>query len=300
MSTENLRRLLQGIQAILVTPMNADLGVDYDGLAENVAALLHRGVHGFLVSGTYGEFPSLSIDERIGLFRTVCQAAERRVPVITCIAHSSTRAVLRLGEAALEAGASALMTTPPFVTEAGDAEIVAHFADLSRRFPAGLVIYNNPRLGVALSPDLLCRIVDEAGTVVGVKQGATDVRELEASVGLLGSRIAVLCGSDQMITTGLGLGMPGCTSTNAGAFPELMVQIWKAFQEDRWTDARRLHALWRPFRSFAARAGQPATVKAAIDARGWHGGPVRPPLRTLTAHEADSLRSIVSTLTVPA
>ena len=75
-----------------------------------------------------------------------------------------------------------------------------------------------------------------------------------------------------------------------------MTQIWKAFEEDRWTDARRLHALWRPFWSFAAAAGQPAAVKAAIDARGWHGGPVRPPLRALTAQEADKLRWIVSIL----
>ena len=152
MSAENLRRSLHGIQAILITPMKANREVNYDGLAENLAALLRRGVHGFLVSGTYGEFPSLSIDERAGLFRTVCQAVERRVPVIAFIAHSSTRAVFRLGEAALEAGASALMTTPPFVTEVGEADIVAHFADLSRRFPAGLVIYNNPRLGVGAVP----------------------------------------------------------------------------------------------------------------------------------------------------
>jgi len=296
MTHEQAKTALRGIQTILVTPFTSDLEVDHDGLAANVAELLRRGVHGFLVSGTYGEFPSLSIEERIGLFRTVCQAAERRVPVIACIAHSSTREVLRLGDAALAAGASALMTTPPFVTEASEADIVTHFAEVARYFPVGLVIYNNPRLGVALSPALLGRIVDEVGTIAGVKQGATDVRELEATVATLGSRIAVLCGSDMMITTGLDLGMPGCTSTNAGAFPELMVQIWNAFEEDRWIEARRLHALWRPFRSFAAVAGQPATVKAAIDTRGWRGGPVRPPLRALTAEEIDTVRTIVSTL----
>jgi 4-hydroxy-tetrahydrodipicolinate synthase len=288
---------LRGVQAILVTPFTPELEVDHNGLAANVDVLLRRGVHGFIVSGTYGEFPSLTIEERISLFRTVCQAAGDRVPVIACIAHSSTREVLRLGEAAIEAGASAIMTTPPFVSEPSDADIIAHFAEVARHFPVGLVIYNNPRLGITLSPALLGRIVDEVSTVVGVKQGATDVRELESTMEALGSRIAVLCGSDTMITTGLGLGMPGCTSTNAGAFPELMLQIWGAFQKDRWAEARQLHASWRPFRSFAARAGQPATVKAAIDARGWRGGPVRPPLRILTADERDQLRPIVSALT---
>lgn len=299
MNAAELRAALRGVVAILVTPLTPGLEVNEDGLAANVDALGRAGVHGFIVSGTYGEFPSLSTEERIRLYRTVCRAARDRAPVIACIAHSSTAEVLRLGEGAVEAGAAALMATPPFVTEASDADIVGHFADVARRFPAGLVVYNNPRIGVSLSPALLARIVDEVPTVAGLKQGATDVRELESTVEMLGERIAVLCGSDQMITTGLGLGMPGCTSTNASAFPELMLAIWNAYTKDQWTEARRLHALWRPFRAFAARAGQPATVKAAVDIRGWHGGPVRPPLRPLHAEEVDRLRPIVSALAAP-
>jgi 4-hydroxy-tetrahydrodipicolinate synthase len=207
--------------------------------------------------------------------------------------------VLRLSEGAIDAGASALMLTPPFVSEVDESAIVEHFATVARRFPVGLVIYNNPRLGVALTPTGLGRIVGEVEGISGLEQGATDVRELEETVERVGSRIAVLCGSDTMMTTGLGLGMPGCTSTNAGAFPELIFGIWRAFRQDAWAEARRLHAMWKPFRVFAAQTGQPATVKAAIDLRGWRGGPVRPPLRTLTSAERKQLQPIVEGLADP-
>ena len=59
MKPEQLRAALHGVLAILVTPFTSELEVDVEGLAGNVNALLQEGIHGLLVSGTYGEFPTL-------------------------------------------------------------------------------------------------------------------------------------------------------------------------------------------------------------------------------------------------
>ena len=44
----------------------------------------------------------------------------------------------------------------------------------------------------------------------------------------------------------------------------------------------RLHKSWFAYRELAWRFGQPQTVKAAMNHRGWVGGVVRPPLQPLT------------------
>ena len=103
MKPEELRSRMRGVQVVLVTPMKENLEVDLDGLAANVHGLLEHAVDGFVVSGTYGEFPTLASDERIEMFRTVAAVAAGRVPVIACVAHSSTREVVSLAERAVEA-----------------------------------------------------------------------------------------------------------------------------------------------------------------------------------------------------
>ena len=80
MKPEELRSRMRGVQVVLVTPMKENLEVDLDGLAANVHRLLEYAVDGFVVSGTYGEFPTLASDERIEMFRTVAAVVRRSGP----------------------------------------------------------------------------------------------------------------------------------------------------------------------------------------------------------------------------
>ena len=150
MKPDELRSRLRGVQVVLVTPMKEDLGVDLGGLAANVHTILEHGVDGFVVSGTYGEFPTLASDERVEMFRTVADAAAGRVPVIACVAHSSTREVVSLAERAVGAGADGILVAPPFLSEAGPDEVVDHFRAAADAVDVGVAIYNDPDLGTYL------------------------------------------------------------------------------------------------------------------------------------------------------
>jgi 4-hydroxy-tetrahydrodipicolinate synthase len=232
-------------------------------------------------------------DERVAVYRTVAEAVEKRVPVIACIAHASTAEAHKLAARAVEVGASGIMVAPPFGAEVREKDIIAHFHDVARGLDVGIIVYNSPNLAY-LSPATLAKVADEVPDVVGVKLGATLLKEMIAFAEVLGDRLSVLWGSDTSITTALDLGMAGCTSSNVSPFTELILAIRDAFQTDRWAEVRRLHRLWRPYRAFAARMGQPTTNKAVMEIRGMHGRWVRPPLRPLTAQEFGELQAIVT------
>ena len=297
MSPGELKSRLRGVQVVLVTPMKDDLGVDLEGLATNVHALLEHDVDGFVVSGTYGEFPTLDSDERVALFGAVVEAAAGRVPVLGCVAHSSTREVVSLAKRAVDVGVDGVLVAPPFLSEASPDEIVGHFETTAEAVDVGVVIYNDPDLGVYLDTALLGRIASEVEGICGTKHGATDVRELDRLVDSLGDRLAIICGSDTMAISAHVVGMDGITSSRSGPFPELIPKIWRHLEGNDVAEARRLHEAWRPYRKIASRLGEPATMKAAQELRGRPAGPVRPPLRPLTVEQREELRTIVDEIT---
>ena len=217
---------------MLVTPMKENLDVDLDGLAANVHTVVEHGAHGLVVSGTYGEFPTLTSDERVAMFETVSQAAGGRVPVIGCIAHSSTREVVSLAERAVDAGVDGILVAPPFLSEANPDEIVGHFEAAANAVDVGVVVYNDPDLGVYLDIELLARIAGEVDGICGTKHGATDVRELDRLVHTLGDRLAIVCGSDTMAIAAHVLGLDGITSSRTGPFPELIPRIWQHLEDN--------------------------------------------------------------------
>ena len=90
------RERLRGIFNITVTPFTAQGEIDFTGLAANIERVIDLGYDGILIGGTYGEFPALSVEERVAIFRHVMQVVGDRVPVMLCSAGSDARVVREL------------------------------------------------------------------------------------------------------------------------------------------------------------------------------------------------------------
>ena len=135
---------LRGLFNITITPFKADGAFDFAGLARNVERVIALGFDGILIGGTYGEFPAMSAEERVGLFLRVMDIVGDRVPVMLCSADSDVRVVRELTTLAGDLGGLP-MVTPPYVSEVTDAQIVAFFrhADPFERSSAGLQSFRN-------------------------------------------------------------------------------------------------------------------------------------------------------------
>jgi 4-hydroxy-tetrahydrodipicolinate synthase len=249
---------------------------------------------GIVVAGTYGEYVTLTTDERKTLLRSVIAAAQGRVPVIACTAAGSTAEVIAYTLDAEDAGADGAMITPPYgMIEPTEAAIVNHFEAVASATGTALLLYNNPNISPSLAPELLARLADIDG-YVGIKQGAVTFSEHAELIALAGDRLRVFSGSDQMMVGSLALGAVGVSSTQSNFIPQIMRDTYEAMCRGDLAEARRQFLRWAPFRRFARRAGQPASAKAAMELLGRRCGGVRAPLVPLTAAQRTELAKLLT------
>jgi len=268
--------------------------VDAAAMAAAAQWMVGEGIHDFLLTGSYGEFQSLTDDERVSVLRAVRSVTGVRT-VMACAALPAAPATARLGGRLLGEGADEVMVAAPLAAEVSQAEVFRHFEHLSQRLPGRIVIYNNPVFGIDLRPEDLAEITSLPG-VVAVKQGTSSLSWLAQSIVAIqassSGRVRVLAASDLTAVLGLLAGADGLTSTNSWAFPQAIRGIVAAAATGDWEIARQIAAALEPYFAVARRLGQPRTVKAAMRLRGLPGtDAVRVPYQPLDAAEYNTLRA---------
>jgi dihydrodipicolinate synthase/N-acetylneuraminate lyase len=282
---------LRGIFNITVTPFMPDGGIDFSALSVNIERLLTMGFDGLLIGGTYGEFATMSAEERAALFRGVIKIVHDRVPVLLCSAHSDSRIALELTQLATELGGIP-MATPPYVSEVNDEHIADFFQMLAPVSRHGLVIYNAPGVGATLSARMIERLSDMSH-IVGLKQGDLTPTAIDELANRLSGKIRLLCASDLAFLGPMTAGFDGLSSTNSCALPEVILKSFRAITACDARTAIELHKSWYTYRELARRFGQPQTVKAAMGHRGWSGGVVRAPLKPLMPEQSKELGKVL-------
>lgn len=284
------------LYAISPTPFSEDAShVDTEAVTQNVARLASCGIGNILLTGAYGEFQSLSDEERVRLL-TAVRAAIPSGNVIACAALPSTDSTLRLGRRLADGGADLVMVSPPLLGELTDSDIMRHFEVLDRHLEAPLAVYNNPVFGVDLSPLQLSKLA-ALPSARFIKQGTRSIASLIDSISAVHdvqADVSIFGASDTVAHVSLPAGADGLTSTNCWVFPKAFVGVMDAFAEKDWERLIRITSPLRPYFSFTKRHGQPATVKAAMRIRGYAGSAaVRLPLRALNGEELAELREIL-------
>ena len=284
---------LSGVYTVFLTPFTSSGELDLDAAAQNADFLIGSGVHGLVSAGIYGEQFQLTSDERASLLRALLRAAKGRVPVIATASGGTVAEVVAETKRAEDAGADGVMITPPYgVIEPTDGAVIAHFEGVARGTGAALLLYNNPNLTPGLGPELLARLAEIDG-YVGIKQGAVTFRDHAELIALAGTRLRVFSGSDQSMVGSMALGAVGVSSTQSNFIPEIICATYAAMVRGDLVEARHQFGRWAEFRRFAARAGQPAAAKAAVELLGRRCGTVRPPLVPLTAEQRRDLAGIL-------
>lgn len=286
-----------GIHAVMVTPFQADLSVDVEGLRANVAFLAESAVDVIICLGSEGEFYALTDEERRLVAETTAEELRGRRPLVVGVSHPSALQALALARHAASIGADAVLATPPYFGQPPLAEIRAHFSMITE---AGLPVflYNTPsRVGYGLAPSDIAAVAGVPG-LIGVKQAAPDIAELVELLSTLdGSPTLVIGGSEIAIWPALAVGAVGNTATAASAIPDAFARLWDFAKWDRLSEGRDLYRLLGVLReAYAVAGGQAPVVKRLMDQAGLCGGALRPPARPAGEAVDRLLTSLVSAL----
>ncbi len=285
---------LRGVFVPVTTPFVGDR-VAPDFLVQNIAKWETSGVAGYVVLGSTGEAGSLEDQEALELVKAARQAIPRGKTLIVGIGRESAFSTLRWADRLASAGADyGLCVTPHYFKPAmSKAALMAYFSKLAEQLSLPLLLYNIPQFtGVSLPPDAVAELAAHPN-IVGLKDSSGDLVQLARVVGRVPPDFAVLIGHGELLAAGILVGAHGAILAMANATPELCLHIYDLCHRGKWEEAvavqRRLSALVEKVELAYGVAG----IKAAMELRGFVGGPPRLPLLPLKESELATIAQVL-------
>jgi 4-hydroxy-tetrahydrodipicolinate synthase len=234
--------LWRGVFPAVTTPFQPDLAIDFEFLRRHVAWLIEHGCQGIVPLGSLGEGAALSFEEKGAVLDACREAAAGRVPVVAGVAALSTAEAAALAREAAARGCEGLMVLPPYVYVGDERETEAHFRAVIGATPLPCMLYNNPiAYRTDVSPALLAELCAALPNLEAVKESTGDVRRVTAIRALLGERIAIFVGVDDLILEGVQAGAVGWIAGLVDALPAESVRLFELATAGRTEEARRLY-----------------------------------------------------------
>ncbi|MFB6178626.1 MAG: dihydrodipicolinate synthase family protein [Halorientalis sp.] len=272
---------LHGVVPPTVTAFDADESVDYEATAAHAQFVVEHGCHGVFPLGTNGEFALLTPEERRGVVEAVVEAVEG-VPVVAGVGAPSTYETVQHAEHAADVGADGVIVVTPYYYPLDHDGALEHYRRVADAVDVPVYVYHIPsKTGNALSLDTLDDLAAIDG-LAGVKDSSKDVPWLAQAIDGH-PEMTFMSGSDSLLFPGLAVGCSGLVSAVANVFPELVVDLYTAYDEGDEARARDLQSTVFDVRDALKRGPYMAGVKTALSMRdlAFDVGPLRSPLRTM-------------------
>lgn len=263
-----MKTKLEGIWVALWTPTDAQGRLLLEPLKEHLSFLLDKGVDGFALAGSTGQFPYLDVACRQQLLDTVIDhVGGRRVMV-----HLSAMRpldVISLAQHASQKDVAAVMLQPPSYYPFAQQDIVHYLVTMAMKANRPLVLYNYPECTRNKLELETIRQVSAQVPVLGIKQSGSEFAYHNALI-QLGQEVgfSVLTGADSRLAEALSLGVAGSIGGLANGIPELMVDVYRAYTEGRQEACVAATAKVGGVARRIGRMSFPLNIAALMQARG--------------------------------
>jgi 4-hydroxy-tetrahydrodipicolinate synthase len=285
--------VLGEILTAIVTPFGADGAVDIARFRALAAHLVDNGSDGLVVTGTTGESPTLTDDERFALYEAALDEVGDRATVVAGTGTYSTDHSIHLTKRAHELGVHGFLVVTPYYNKPPVRGVVRHFEAIAAVTDRPIVAYNIPgRVVLNLETEAIARLA-EIPNVRAVKQANPDLDQARAIVEL---GLDLYAGDDDLVFPFLELGGLGgvCVHTHVvGPRVKEMVRLFRAGDVD---GARALDRELAPSIDLLRVVVNPIAIKCALNLLGHEVGGVRLPLVEATPEERDAVRGCLERL----
>ncbi|MEY4101272.1 MAG: hypothetical protein RLZZ567_516 [Actinomycetota bacterium] len=272
----------------MVTPFKADLSVDWAGVETLAKHLVSTGHDAIVVSGTTGEAPTTSDDEKDELIRVVKATVGDKVKVIAGAGNNETPHSVEQALHAQSVGADGLLVVTPYYNKPPQAGIEAHFRAIADAVDLPVMIYDIPgRTGVEIEPDTIVKLAEHKN-IVALKDAKGNVASTSWVIKRCG--IPVYSGDDILNLPLLSVGAVGFVSVcghTVGAQLREMLDTWFAGNAAR---ALEIHQQLLPVFTGTFRTQGAILTKAGLNLMGLPGGHTRLPLVDATPAQIEQLK----------
>ena len=277
------------IMTAMVTPFGKDGNVDYELLKKLIDHLLSTGTDGILVSGTTGEGPTLTEEEKIELIEKTVEYLAGRVPVVAGTGSNNTKATIEYtNKVAKIDGVDAALVVVPYYNKPDQAGMIAHFTAVADNVDLPIVMYNIPgRTGVTMEVKTIAEL-SKHKNIIGIKDctGIVNMAEIVANTP---NDFLAFTGEDADALAARNVGAQGVISVASHLFGKEISQMYAANSKGDNEIAGELMRDLTPKMKALFSHPSPSPVKAALNHVGIEVGGCRLPILALDDAQASVL-----------
>ncbi len=284
-------RKLGRLLTAMVTPFDAEGKVNYQQAKNLARALLDSGSDGLIISGTTGESPTLSHEEKLCLFSEVKSAIANRGVLIAGTGSYNTKETQELTKEAEKIGVDACLLVVPYYNRPTQQGLFEHFNAIAQATTLPCILYNVPSRTVANLDSATVIKLSHIDNIVGVKEASGNLRQVAEIIHGSSNDFLVYSGNDGDTLFILALGGYGVISVASHLVGTQIKNMIEKFLAGETQEAASIHHHLLPLINALFVIPNPMPVKYALNYVGFPAGKFRLPLIEPDKKSAELIRT---------
>lgn len=280
-----------GVYVAMLTPLDTDGRVNEEELRKLTRFYIENGIDGLFVVSSVGEKIYISDEEVIKGFEIVADENKGKMKLFANITSTNALDAIKLGKIAEKLNYDGVVSAPPYYYNPSEEDIYEYYKTITEKVELPLIIYNIPIFAVPLTQNLIDRL-SKNPKVLAIKDSSGNMVEFMHNYEIIKENnpdLSILIGRDEIFLQALISGADGCMLGSAAIVPELFVEIYKKFKENKLDEAMVLQRSVLKLLRICFKPAFPNGFKLAVEARGFNMGKVK---RKPTAKDVELMKEL--------
>ena len=279
----------------LITPFTIDKKVDYTALRRLVEYQVSSHADFLCILCTTSESPTLTVEEKQNIKNLVIEVVKGRIPIILGCGGNCTDSVVHELQSSDFTGIDAILSVAPYYNKPSQEGLYQHFCAIAEASPLPVILYNVPgRVGVNMTAETTLRLARENKNIIAIKEASGNFDQIDDIIKNKPKGFAVLSGDDSITYPLISLGAEGVISVIGNAYPKEFSKMVRLALNKEYEPALLLHHKFKELFSLLFVDGNPAGVKAALNAMGLCKNVLRLPLVPSRITTFEKIQKIVN------
>ena len=289
----------KGLGIALITPFKSDGSIDYDALLRLVEYQIRNGVDFLCIMGTTAETPCLTADEKKKIKELIVDRVAGRVPLLMGCGGNNTAAVVSDLKNSDWRGIDGVLSVCPYYNKPSQEGLYQHYKALAEATPLPIVLYNVPgRTGVNMTAETTLRLARDFENIVAIKEASGNITQMDDIIKNKPANFDVISGDDGITFPLITLGAVGVISVIGNALPAEFSRMVRLALHGDYESARTIHHKFAELFKLLFVDGNPAGVKAMLNAMGMIENQLRLPLVPTRLTTMEKITAILKELDI--
>jgi 4-hydroxy-tetrahydrodipicolinate synthase len=292
-----MSRKIQGMGIALITPFKSDFSVDYEALRHLVRYQIDSGADFLAILVTTAETPTLTAEEKVNIKQLVVEEVKGQIPIVIGCGGNNTQAVVNELQTGDYHDVDAILSVVPYYNKPSQEGLYQHFKAIAQASPVPVILYNVPgRVGVNMTAATTLRLANDCENIIAIKEASGNFDQIDDIIKNKPRHFNVLSGDDGITFPLITLGAVGVISVIGNAFPKEFSRMVRLAIEGDYQNALPIHHRFAELFKLLFVDGNPAGVKAMLNAMGRCENVLRLPLVPTRITTFEKIQSILNSL----